>query len=85
MEVRLWYPDDILDNDYGCVILCECLKRLSQKGDGKPYPPKALCLCGVLRYLRERQANPPNIKDIRFKELHNTCDFIFQLLHTQGI
>ena len=87
------YPSDILEKEHECVVLCKCLKHFvseARRGDGKPYPPKTLyqILCGLLRYLRQSQTNPPiflDRKDFRFKELHSTCDFIFQSIHTQGV
>ena len=87
------YPNDLLEKEYNCSILCECLKRFvseARRGDGTPYPPKTLyqILCGLLRYQRSCQRNPPNFldrKDVRFKELHGTCDFVFQELHAKGL
>ena len=89
------YPDDLLMREevYDCDTISGCLQRFvseARRVDGTPYPPKTLyqILCGLLRYSKEHQTDPPNFldrKDTRFKKLHGTCDVVFRALHQSGI
>ena len=87
------YPHDILEREYEADILCGCLQRFvseARRSDGSSYPPRTLyqILCGLLRYSKSSQIDPPNFldqKDARFRKLHNTCDVIFRSLHDEGI
>ena len=87
------YPHDILERAYDADILCGCLQRFvseARRSDGSPYPPRTIyqILCGLLRYIRNLQIDPPNFldrTDTKFKKLHNTCDVIFRSLHDDGI
>ena len=45
-------------------------------------------LCGLLRYSKDCQLDPPNFlnrQDVRFKKLHGTCDTVFRSLHEAGL
>jgi len=87
------YPIDLLNKPYPCDILCECLQQFvseARREDGREYPPRTLyqLLCGLLRHTRNVQRDPPNFldrKDVRFKNLHGTCDVVFRSLHENGI
>ena len=87
------YPHDILEQEYDADILCGCLQRFvseARRSDGSSYPPRTLyqMLCGLLRYSKSSQNDPPSFldrKDARFRKLHNTCDVIFRSLHDDGI
>ena len=61
----------------------------AKRSDGSPYPPRTIYqLCGLLRYSRSLQIDPPNFldrTDTKFKKLHNTCDVIFRSLHDDDI
>ena len=82
------YPIDLLDKLYPCNVLCECLQRFvseARRADECEYPPKTLyqLLCGLLRHTRSAQHDPLNFldgKDVRFKNLHGTCDVVFHSL-----
>ena len=62
----------------------------ARREDGSPYPPKTLYefLCELLRHSRVVQEDPPNFldqKDVRFKKLHGTCNWVFRGLHENGV
>ena len=45
-------------------------------------------LCGLLRYSKDCQLDPPNFlnrQDVRFKKLHGTCDTVFRSLREAGV
>ena len=84
---------DILQKAYPPEILSSCLQRFvseAKRTDGTSYPPKTLyqMLCGLLRYTKECQPDPPNFldrNDARFKKLRGTCDTVFRGLHEAGV
>ena len=86
-------PRDLFDKPHSTDAICDTLQRFvaeARRTNGTPYPPKTLyqILCGLLRYFREVQPNPPNFldrKDTRFKKLHGTCDSVFRDLHENGV
>ena len=62
----------------------------TRKSNGEPYPPATLhqLLCGILRYMRNKNPACPNFldkKDSRFRDLHGTLDSYFHKLHSEGI
>lgn len=62
----------------------------TRRSDGTLYPPKTIyqILCGLLRYSRSLNAEAPNFLDKnnkQFSELHNVCDSLFRMLHSEGI
>ena len=82
------FLSDLFNKPCPIDVMNICLQRFiseARRVDGMPYPPKTLyqILCGLLRYSRERQSNPPNFldrKDTQFKKLDVTCDSVFHEL-----
>ena len=73
-----------------CVSACSDLFLKLGEKTGCEYPPKTLyqLLCGLLRHTRSVQRDPPNFldrKDVKFKNLHGTCDVVFRSLHESGV
>ena len=87
------FPSDLFDKPYPIDVINSCLQRFvseARRVDGTSYPPKTLyqILCGLLRYSRVHQSDPPNFldrKDSRFKKLHGTCDSVFNSLREEGV
>ena len=68
--------------DYGGKIKQEGWTLETRKSNGELYPPATLhqLLCGIVRYMRNKNPACPNFldkKDSRFRDLHGTLDFYF--------
>ena len=62
----------------------------TRKTNGQSYPPSTLhqLLCGLLRYMRQKNPHVPNFldkSDTRFKPLQSTMDCFFNKLHAGGV
>ena len=86
------FEDDVLLTD-DSQLLCSCLCTYvmeTRKENGDPYPPKTIynLLAGVQRYMRENKSTVFNIMDTKepdFRPLHNTIDYFFRKLHSEGV
>lgn len=88
-------PDDILDRKYESDVspLVNGLSRFlveARNKEGKVYSPCSLhgLLCGILRYMREKNPSTPNFmdkNDPRFKDLHLLMNSTITNLREQGV
>ena len=88
-------PVDLFNETYPPDVICTVLQKFVTKarredGSPYPYPLKTLyqLLCGLLRHSHDVQEDSPNfldLRDVRFKKLHGTCDCIFRGLHKNGV
>lgn len=86
------YPVNLFDKPHPPDISCNILQIYVMGKKEERMDLLTPCiyqlLCGLLKYSHSLQKDPSNFlgqKDVQFKKLHGTCNYVFWDLHENGV